>query len=67
MAVARDHTELDAWILADELRTEINRLVELRPLKIRPRLVEQLLARRSRGACTKLILYLERAEPPNRA
>ena len=126
MAGARDHTELDAWRLADELRTEINRLVELRPLKIRPRLVEQLLdasesacsnlaegfsrylprdfarfvrisrgslseiidrlraavqrsllseeetakatilARRSRGACTRLILYLERAEPPNR-
>ena len=126
MAVARDHTELDAWILADELRTEINRLVQLRPLKIRPRLVEQLLdsaesacanlaegfsrylprdfarfvrisrgslseiidrlraavqrrlfseqevakatslARRSRGACTKLILYLEGADPPNR-
>jgi len=126
MAGARDHTELDAWKLADELRDEINRLVELRPLKIRPRLVEQLLdasesacsnlaegfsrylprdfarfvriskgslsevidrlraavkrrllteeettkattlARRSRGACTKLILYLEGADPPNR-
>jgi len=126
VATAHDHTELDAWKLADELRAEINRLVELRPLKIRPRLVEQLLdsaesacanlaegfsrylprdfarfvrisrgslseiidrlraavqrrllskdetakadslARRSRGACTKLIIYLERADPPNR-
>jgi four helix bundle protein len=126
VAGARDHTELDAWKLADELRTEINRLVELRPLKIRPRLVEELLdsaesacanlaegfsrylprdfarfvrisrgslseiidrpgsavkrrllseeeitkadvlARRSRGACTKLIIYLEGADPPNR-
>ena len=125
--MARDHTELDVWQLADELRTEVNRLVGLRPMRYPPKLFEQILdasesacsnlaegfsrhapkdharfvriskgslsevidrlgsavarrlftaeeitkadclARRSRGACTGLIRYLETADPPNTA
>jgi four helix bundle protein len=53
MAGARDHTELEAWKLAHGLRIEVNRLVELRPMRFRPKLIEQLLDA-SESACSNL-------------
>jgi four helix bundle protein len=53
MAGARDYSELDAWKLADELRTELNRLVELRPMRFRPKLIDQILDA-SESACSNI-------------
>jgi len=124
MAGARDVNEMDTWKLADALNAEVNRLIDLRPIRFRPKLIEQILdasesavsnlaegfsryyprehahfvrvakgslaevitrlptavrrrlfttgeiatalslARRSHGACTELIRYLETAEAP---
>jgi four helix bundle protein len=66
MAGVRSHTELDAWKLADELRTEVNRLIALRPLRFRPKLIEQLLDA-SESACSNLAEGFSRFYPKDHA